>query len=251
MSPFTNLAGFLTMWWVGLYTRGLPSEVRNDRLDELRSDIWDSTHDPSSSRDASTKTAWRLFSRTVFGMPQDIVWRVEAGRSSGVGNSELAKVGIGVGMVALLLLAAIIGPIFAPYEPLSADNMARLAAPDGRHLLGTNHEGRDVLSRLLFALHLNIIGGLLFALPAIVLYRLLIGIRAKLAPGWRGMAPAPFWRSRSWTVRFWITFFAGLASLLPGTLLAAIAGDQDLFGIAGKPVFPEVGLIAVTLSLAP
>jgi hypothetical protein len=174
VNRITILASSLTKWWVSIYTRGLPQEVKNARLEELRSDVWESTNDPNLLLEGSTKTAWRLLSRLVFGVPQDIAWRIEAGRSSGVGNGELAKVGAGAGLVALLLLAAIIGPIFAPHEPLTADNMARLAAPGGHHLLGTNHEGRDVLSRPLFALHLNIIGSLLFALPAIALGRLLI-----------------------------------------------------------------------------
>jgi len=65
------------------------------------------------------------------------------------------------------------------------------------------------------------------------------------------MTHAPLWSSRSRPVRFWIAFSAGLTSLLPGTLLAAVARNQDLFGIAGKSVFPEAGLIAVSLSLVP
>lgn len=51
---------------------------------------------------------------------------------------------------ALALLAlALLGPWLAPFDPLDQDLMALNRAPGGAHWLGTDHLGRDVLSRLL------------------------------------------------------------------------------------------------------
>ncbi|MDK1494556.1 hypothetical protein QN219_32045 [Sinorhizobium sp. 7-81] len=62
----------------------------------------------------------------------------------------------GVTIVALYL-TALLSPVLAPYGPAEQDLLARLQPPgfwDGTwtHPLGTDHLGRDVLSRLLHAL---------------------------------------------------------------------------------------------------
>ncbi|MEV0804979.1 ABC transporter permease [Micromonospora sp. NPDC050200] len=50
------------------------------------------------------------------------------------------------GVIAMLLLLA---PWLAPYPPAQQDLVSRLEGPSAAHLLGTDHLGRDVLSRLL------------------------------------------------------------------------------------------------------
>lgn len=50
--------------------------------------------------------------------------------------------------VAMLLLIAT-APWIAPYDPAAQDLMGRLSPPDAAHWLGTDHLGRDVLSRIL------------------------------------------------------------------------------------------------------
>jgi peptide/nickel transport system permease protein len=59
-----------------------------------------------------------------------------------------------LGLVAAVVLGflafvAIFAPQLAPYEPLAADYLATQAPPSPEHLLGTDHLGRDVLSRLI------------------------------------------------------------------------------------------------------
>lgn len=49
------------------------------------------------------------------------------------------------GLVALTL----IGPMLAPHDPNAQDLMRVMDAPSARHLLGTDHVGRDILSRIL------------------------------------------------------------------------------------------------------
>jgi peptide/nickel transport system permease protein len=52
--------------------------------------------------------------------------------------------------VALVLFIAFFGKYFAPYDPLATDYAAKLSAPGGSHLFGTDNVGRDVLSRILY-----------------------------------------------------------------------------------------------------
>src|SRR6185369_15147489 len=62
----------------------------------------------------------------------------------------------GAAFVLLLVVVAAAAPALAPYDPVRQSLRARLAAPtlagpDGKaHLLGTDHLGRDVLSRVIF-----------------------------------------------------------------------------------------------------
>jgi len=49
----------------------------------------------------------------------------------------------------LTILVAVLTPWISPYDPISTDIPARLSAPSLTHLLGTDHLGRDVLSRLM------------------------------------------------------------------------------------------------------
>jgi ABC-type dipeptide/oligopeptide/nickel transport system permease subunit len=51
--------------------------------------------------------------------------------------------------LAALAAFAILGPLFAPYDSDAQDLMRVMEAPSARHLLGTDHVGRDVLSRVL------------------------------------------------------------------------------------------------------
>ena len=57
---------------------------------------------------------------------------------------------IGFVLVVLLALAAILAPVIAPYGPSAIDVRNRFSPPTFLHLLGTDHLGRDLLSRLLY-----------------------------------------------------------------------------------------------------
>ncbi|WP_344123004.1 ABC transporter permease [Kocuria aegyptia] len=52
-------------------------------------------------------------------------------------------------VLALIVLSVAVAPWIAPYPPADQDLGARLAPPGPDHWLGTDHLGRDVLSRLL------------------------------------------------------------------------------------------------------
>ena len=52
-------------------------------------------------------------------------------------------------LVGVMILVAMLAAIWTPQDPLALNLRARLAAPGGAHLLGTDEFGRDVLSRLM------------------------------------------------------------------------------------------------------
>jgi peptide/nickel transport system permease protein len=64
---------------------------------------------------------------------------------------------IGLGMIALFMLAALVGPLVAPYSPLEQNLDNILAGPSAAHWLGTDENGRDVLSALLHGARLALI----------------------------------------------------------------------------------------------
>ena len=251
MGVFTKISGWLPNWWARVYTRGLPDDVAKSRQMEIRSDTWEHLNDPGSDVPRSFMPHLAFLYRWLFGIPQDLMWRIEEGRLVPGNQRGLNGSFIGNSLIFLLLFIALISPLMAPFEPLSPDGSARLAAPSARHLLGTNHEGMDILSRLLFALNWSVIGSLLFALPSIVLSVGLIRLRTKLFPDWANLRWLARWFSWTPTTRFWLTSVVGLLLLLPGMALAFTVRSLGYFGITVGPNFPEVGLLAITSGLLP
>lgn len=56
---------------------------------------------------------------------------------------------VAAALLALIVLSVVFSPWIAPYPPAAQDLTARLAPPGPAHWLGTDHLGRDTLSRLL------------------------------------------------------------------------------------------------------
>lgn len=63
--------------------------------------------------------------------------------------------------VALLCLAAVLGPQVAPYDPYKADYLALAQPPSASHWFGTDQLGRDLFSRVLHGARLSISIGVL------------------------------------------------------------------------------------------
>ena len=57
---------------------------------------------------------------------------------------------LGAALLLSLVVSAVAAPLLTPYDPLSIDVRNGLVLPSLEHPLGTDHLGRDVLSRLLF-----------------------------------------------------------------------------------------------------
>lgn len=62
----------------------------------------------------------------------------------------------GVVIVVLLVVAGLLAPVIAPYSPDEIDVVNMLEAPSWAHWMGTDNVGRDVFSRVLYALRLDI-----------------------------------------------------------------------------------------------
>ncbi len=57
---------------------------------------------------------------------------------------------LGLIIIGGFILAAVLAPLIAPYDPLETNLMNRLKGPSPEHRLGTDELGRDLLSRLLY-----------------------------------------------------------------------------------------------------
>ena len=95
--------------------------------------------------------------------------------------AENPVTGFAFALFTLLVLAALLGPVIAPYDPQASDTMAALQAPSLRHAFGTDQLGRDVLSRALVAARLDL--GIAAASVALVF---VLGGFAGLAAGFYG-----------------------------------------------------------------
>ncbi|GAB6876943.1 nickel transporter permease [Thermaerobacter litoralis] len=92
----------------------------------------------------------------------------------------------GLLLACLLLAAALLAPVLAPYPGDAGDAVhpdQRLQPPGGAHLLGTDDLGRDLLSRILFGARLSLRAGL-FAILLAVLIGVPLGALAGYAGGW-------------------------------------------------------------------
>jgi peptide/nickel transport system permease protein len=75
---------------------------------------------------------------------------------------------IGGAVVALLVLVAIFAPVLAPHDPYAQSLVARMKPPvflggTWEHPLGTDHLGRDYLSRLIYGARVSLMIGLITA----------------------------------------------------------------------------------------
>ena len=56
---------------------------------------------------------------------------------------------LALGILALVFICAVFGSWLAPYDPNAVNLLGRLQSPSAAHWLGTDHLGRDILSRLM------------------------------------------------------------------------------------------------------
>jgi peptide/nickel transport system permease protein len=87
----------------------------------------------------------------------------------------------GAGIVVTLVLGAVLAPALAPYDPTSVVGPS-LQAPSGRHLLGTNDVGQDILSQVIWGTRASLSVAVLAPLLAVVL-GVLVGLGAGLVGG--------------------------------------------------------------------
>lgn len=91
------------------------------------------------------------------------------------------RVWLGAGVVLLLVVLALAAPVFAPQDPAGIDLFHTLEAPSASHLLGTDAQGRDVWSRLVFGARVSLLVGVVSQGIALT-----IGMSLGLLAGYRG-----------------------------------------------------------------
>jgi len=88
---------------------------------------------------------------------------------------------VGLVLVVLVAAAALLAPVISPHDPNAVDVANKFAPRSSEHLLGTDHLGRDMVSRLLWGARLSV-GATLVATLGIGLVGLVLGMLA----GWWG-----------------------------------------------------------------
>jgi ABC-type dipeptide/oligopeptide/nickel transport system permease subunit len=68
---------------------------------------------------------------------------------------------IGIGIVVIMSLAAILAPLLARQSPITIDLAHLLQRPSGQHWLGTDIQGRDIWSRLVYGARVSLTVGLI------------------------------------------------------------------------------------------
>ncbi len=68
---------------------------------------------------------------------------------------------LGVIICLLWILAAVLAPVIAPYDPIAQDLALRLKAPSAEHLFGTDNFGRDIFSRVIYGGRYSLLAGCL------------------------------------------------------------------------------------------
>jgi peptide/nickel transport system permease protein len=137
---------------------------------------------------------------------------------------------IGAGLILLIALIALFAPLLAPHDPFVQSLSSRMMPPvwaDGGswdHLLGTDQNGRDYLSRLIYGTRVSITIGIGAASIG-----LLIGVTLGVLAGYFG----------GW-VDHGVSFLLTAQLALPGLLLA-----MALVFIIGPSIWVVIGIVGV------
>jgi len=127
---------------------------------------------------------------------------------------------IGVIIIAVLVMTAVFAPVLAPHDPAAQDLRARLKPPawtdkgSAGHILGTDHLGRDILSRVIWGSRVSLMVGFLVVLTAGT-----FGIVMGLVAGYFGG------RTDSFVMR-WIDTQVAFPGLLLALIILAVIGPS-------------------------
>ena len=127
---------------------------------------------------------------------------------------------IGTLLIAGLLFMAVAAPLLAPHDPTVQDLRARLKPPawstkgSWNHILGTDHLGRDVLSRVIYGSRVSLLVG-----AAVVMIAGSFGVIMGLLAGYRGG------RTDSVIMR-WIDTQVAFPGLLLALIILAVIGPS-------------------------
>jgi len=91
---------------------------------------------------------------------------------------------VGLAMVCVVFLTALAAPVLAPHDPLDQDLSNTLAEPSSAHWFGTDENGRDQLSRVIFGTRIAVIVGITAILLALVIGVVMGSLSGYLGGAW-------------------------------------------------------------------
>ena len=120
------------------------------------------------------------------------------------------------GLVLLLFMVslAVFAPLISPYDPIDQDILHRLEPASAAHLLGTDHFGRDILSRILWGARISLSVGTISVLMGMIV-RTILGILA----GYKGK----YW---DYLIMGVMDVFMAIPTLLMGLMVVAVLGPN-------------------------
>ena len=138
--------------------------------------------------------------------------------------------GFGLLLMSLIVLCALIGPLFIGYDPTRAAPLEILQPPSADHWLGTNSYGADVFSRVIHAARLDLMIGITSVLGALLI-AMPIGALLGFTQGW--------WNTL--TMRA-MDFVQSFPPFILAMALAAVTGPSVLnviliIGLLNVPIF--------------
>ena len=90
---------------------------------------------------------------------------------------------LGLSLVVIFLAMALLAPLISPYDPLKISVPSKFEAPNLSHWLGTDHLGRDTLSRIIYGAR-TALSIALTATGLAGILGLLLGLIAGFGPRW-------------------------------------------------------------------
>lgn len=90
---------------------------------------------------------------------------------------------IAICVLGVIVFISLIAPWIAPFNPDFVDTEAMRQAPSAKHIFGTDHAGRDILSRLLMGGRYSLVIGLFSSLIALI-FGAIIGSIAAVSRRW-------------------------------------------------------------------
>jgi peptide/nickel transport system permease protein len=126
------------------------------------------------------------------------LWRDAAGR---LRRNRAAM--LGLGLIALFVFVAIAAPLVAPYSPTVGTILDKFKPPSAAHLLGTDLQGRDILSRIIWGARSSLWVAVLSVTIGLTI-GLIYGAISGFVGGW---------------LDFWMMRLVDIVLSLPGLLL--------------------------------
>ena len=137
---------------------------------------------------------------------------------------------VGLMLIGLFAGVAVFAPLIAPYDPLAGDLAYRLQTPSAAHVMGTDLQGRDEFSRVLYGAQISLAVGVVAVLVGV----LIGGTMGALAGGFGGRVEAVIMRVTDVLlaipgILLAIGIVAWLGRGLPQIMLAVAATNAPIF----------------------